>query len=84
MTSNDAPAIDELSFEEALEELEAIVAQLEAGQVPLDETLTRFERAMGLKQRCASLLATAEARIGELVDEQGNTKDFTTEDDDEQ
>ena len=84
MSDNEQVDIDELSFEEALEELEGIVAQLEAGQVPLDETLTRFERAMGLKQRCASLLATAEARIGELVDEQGNTKAFTTEDDDEQ
>ncbi len=84
MSDNEQVDIDELSFEQALAELEAIVAALEAGQVPLDETLTRFERAMGLKQRCASLLATAEARINELVDEQGNTKDFTTEDDDEQ
>ena len=84
MTSNDTKTIDELTFEEALGELEAIVAALEAGQVPLDETLKRFERAMGLKERCQGLLDAAETRIRELVDEQGNTKDFTAEDNDEQ
>lgn len=84
MSDNEQVGVDELSFEQALEELEAIVAALEAGQVPLDETLKRFERAMGLKERCQALLDAAETRIRELVDEQGNTKDFTTEDDDEQ
>ena len=84
MSDDEQVGVDELSFEQALEELEEIVAALEAGQVPLDETLVRFERAMALKERCASLLEAAEARISKLLDEQGNTEPFAGEDDDEQ
>ena len=83
MSDNEQVGVDELSFEQALEELEAIVTQLEGGQVPLDDTLARFERAMALKERCASLLQNAEARISKLMDEQGNTEAFTAEDDNE-
>lgn len=77
--NTDGSNIDELSFEQALEELEEIVAALEAGQVPLDETLAGFERAMRLKERGASLLQSAEARISKLLDEQGNTEPLATE-----
>ncbi len=75
--------VDELSFEQALEELEEIVAALESGQVPLEEMLTRFERAMLLKQRCTTLLEAAEARILKLLDEQGTTEPFTAEAEDD-
>jgi len=83
MSDNEQAKVDELSFEQALEELEEIVQALEAGQVPLDETLERFERAMALKERCASLLQEAETRISKLMDEQGNTEPLETEDEDE-
>ena len=69
-------AIDELGFEEALEELERIVAELESGQVELERMLDRFERAMGLRRHCATLLTEAEARIEQLVDEEGGTEPF--------
>jgi len=82
MSDDRQVSVDELSFEQALEELEQIVAALETGQVPLDETLTRFERAMRLKERCTSLLADAEARVSKLLDEQGNTEPFAAEADD--
>lgn len=84
MSEDKQTSVGELSFEQALEELEQTVAALEAGQVPLEETLTRFERAMRLRERCASLLTVAEARISKLMDEQGNTEPFTAEADDGQ
>jgi exodeoxyribonuclease VII small subunit len=58
----------ELSFEEALDQLEAIVAELESGGLPLEQALERFEVAMRLKQQCEELLAKAEARIEELTE----------------
>jgi len=58
----------ELSFEEALQQLEEIVAQLEAGQLPLEQALEKFEAAMRLKGRCEELLARAEAKIEELTE----------------
>ncbi|HEY3398585.1 MAG TPA: exodeoxyribonuclease VII small subunit [Armatimonadota bacterium] len=57
----------ELSFEEALNKLEAIVAQLESGGLPLEQALERFDEAMRLKKQCEALLAQAEARIEELT-----------------
>jgi exodeoxyribonuclease VII small subunit len=58
----------ELCFEEALQELEGIVTQLEAGQLPLEQALEKFEAAMRLKKRCEELLAAAEAKIEELTE----------------
>lgn len=67
---NDTPATDlsaadlsGLSFEAALDELAAIVRQLEAGQVPLDGAITLYERANRLKAHCDARLRDAEARI---------------------
>lgn len=61
----------ELSFEEALDRLEALVAELESGGLPLEQALEKFEVAMGLKKQCEELLAKAEARIEELTEEAG-------------
>ena len=52
-----------LSFEDALEQLAAIVRQLEAGQVPLDNAIALYERATALKAHCDARLRDAEARI---------------------
>lgn len=75
---------EDLGFEQALEELEAIVAELESGELPLDDMLTRFERAMKLKQRCTTMLEKAEARIRELIDEQGRAEPFAVGESDEE
>ena len=74
--------VHELSFEDALGELERIVAELEGGQVALEDMLTRFERAMKLKEHCAAMLEKAEARIRELIDEEGQTDPFEVDDSD--
>lgn len=61
--ANAAPPVDTLSFEAAMEELEAIVDKLEKGSVPLEESMTYYERGEALKQRCDTLLRSAEMRV---------------------
>ncbi|HUN22623.1 MAG TPA: exodeoxyribonuclease VII small subunit [Anaerolineales bacterium] len=52
-----------LTFETALQELQALVAQLEVGNVSLSESLALFERGQSLVQACSALLEQAELRI---------------------
>jgi exodeoxyribonuclease VII small subunit len=59
-------AVEELTFEKALAELEAIVGRLERGDVPLAESIAIYERGEALKQRCAALLKEAEARVEKI------------------
>lgn len=61
-----------LSFEQAVSELENIVARLERGDVPLDQSIEIYERGEALKKHCESLLNAAEARIEKIrVDRNG-------------
>ncbi|AKT51330.1 exodeoxyribonuclease VII small subunit [Arsenicicoccus sp. oral taxon 190] len=55
--------IDELSYEQARDELVSIVAQLEAGQLPLEDSLRLWERGEALAAHCATWLDRAEARL---------------------
>ena len=55
--------IEELSFEDALKELEAIVSRLESGDAPLDQAISLYERGDKLRRRCADRLDAAQARI---------------------
>ena len=57
---------DTRSFEEQLDELDAIVASLEEGKLPLDEALTLYERGMRLAQACQQRLDEAEIRVSRL------------------
>ncbi len=59
---------DELSFDDALAELERTVAELEAGGQPLERTMALYERGVALEQRCERLLRDAELRVQRLVD----------------
>jgi exodeoxyribonuclease VII small subunit len=61
-------AVDELAFDAALAELERTVAELEAGGLPLEQTLALYERAVSLQQRCERLLGEAELRVRRLVE----------------
>lgn len=62
-----SPDVSALNFEDALIELESIVRQLEAGQVPLDATIGLYDRATALKQLCETRLRDAEMRIERIV-----------------
>ncbi len=67
--------MSDIKFEEALEKLEQIVETLEAGTLPLEESLKAFEEGVGLARRCARYLEDAEKRIEVLTrDESGVLK----------
>lgn len=71
--------ISEMSFEEALTELEAIVGRLERGDAPLEESITIYERGAKLKAHCEGTLKAAQMKVDKIVlDGQGNasTADF--------
>ncbi|MCF3934217.1 exodeoxyribonuclease VII small subunit [Acuticoccus sp. M5D2P5] len=59
----EAKPVEELSFEAAMGELEAIVDKLEKGNVPLEESIAYYERGEALKTRCDTLLKNAEMRV---------------------
>ena len=59
--------IKELSFEQALKELEGIVSRLERGDVALEESINIWERGEVLKEHCDRLLKQAEAKVEELA-----------------
>ncbi len=58
--------VDELPYEQALAELEGIVASLEANQLPLEESMALFERGQALSRHCVELLDKAELRIKQI------------------
>ena len=68
-----APAAAE-SFEQALATLERIVAEMERGDLPLDEALRQFEAGEALVRRCRDLLDHAEQRVETLLAEQGTER----------
>jgi len=63
--------IAELSFEEAFAELEATVARLEKGDLPLEDALALFERGQALAAHCGVQLDSAELKVRQLIPGQG-------------
>lgn len=63
--------VRKLSFERAMEELETIVKRLEDGKVPLEESVTIYERGEALKRRCEDVLRQAEARVDKITTDPG-------------
>ena len=71
---NEKP-VEEMSFEEALRGLEEIVTRLEQGDVPLDESITLYERGDLLKKHCEARLNAAQMRIEAIrLSEDGTPK----------
>ena len=66
-SSSSLPPIDSLTYEQALAELEALVAALEAEHQALTEAIALFERGQALAQYCATLLDPAELKIQQLT-----------------
>ena len=74
------PASDAVSFEQALEELDQVVKDLESGDIGLDQSLARYEQGVLLLKKCRVILDEAERKIRLLtgIDAEGNpiTEEF--------
>ncbi len=62
-----APAIDKMSFEVALSELEAIVRDLESGKTTLEKSISAYERGIALRTHCEAKLRDAQSKIEKIV-----------------
>ncbi|BDA63875.1 exodeoxyribonuclease VII small subunit [Actinomyces capricornis] len=67
--SSDLADVASLSYEQAREELVAVVQRLEAGSVPLEDSLALWERGEALAQRCQGWLDEARARLAAVVEQ---------------
>ena len=60
-------ALKDLSFEQALSELETIVRSLESGETELEKSITAYERGIALKKHCEEKLKSATAKIEKIT-----------------
>ncbi|WP_062355994.1 exodeoxyribonuclease VII small subunit [Bacillus kwashiorkori] len=67
----------DLTFEEAMEKLEAIVDVLEEGDVPLEEAITKYKEGMELAKICNVKLKNVEQQLVEILNENGETENFS-------
>jgi exodeoxyribonuclease VII small subunit len=67
MAEAEAADIAMMSFEDALRELEGIVHKLEAGDVPLEDSIRIYERGAALKAHCEKRLKEAELKVEKVV-----------------
>lgn len=58
---------EDKNFEKSMEELEKVVAELEKGDLTLDQMLSRFEKGVALSKECTAFLDEAEKRVNILV-----------------
>jgi exodeoxyribonuclease VII small subunit len=70
-TMSQLPA--DLSFEQAMQRLEAIVEAMQSGRIGIEESLTRYEEAMALAAHCRQVLDTAEQKIQKIQFDSGGT-----------
>ena len=66
-SADHANAVESLSFEQALAELESIIQRLERGDVPLEQSIAIYGRGEALKARCDQLLKQAEMKIEQIT-----------------
>ena len=59
--------VDEMSFEQAMKELESVVNRLEHGDVALDDSIALYERGAALKARCEAKLKEAEEKVAKIT-----------------
>jgi exodeoxyribonuclease VII small subunit len=66
-TDRASTPVKDLTFDDALAELQKTVAELEAGGQPLERSIALYERGVALHERCAQLLSEAELKVQQLV-----------------
>jgi len=80
--NRDENDISNLSFEQAIKELTAIVAKIEQGEIPLQDSLEQYEKGMAMIKHCRGILQKAEKRI-EKISKEEETEDRRQETEDE-
>ncbi|ALC89994.1 exodeoxyribonuclease VII small subunit [Bacillus sp. FJAT-18017] len=67
----------ELTFEQAMEQLELIVSKLEEGDVPLEEAISFYKKGMELSKLCHDKLKNVEEQLTQIITEDGRRESFT-------
>ena len=70
--------VAEMSFEDAMSALEGVVNRLEAGDVPLEDSIKLYERGAELKAHCQKKLAEAEEKVAQITLDEGGQPKGTT------
>ena len=73
------PKVEAKTFEEQVRNLEAIVAELESGELDLDKSIAKYTEAMKLIEGCEEKLNKATETINKLVDKNGKLSNFEVE-----
>ncbi len=68
-------------FEDKLSSLEAIVNDLESGEVDLDDAISKYTEAMKIAKECSLKLAKAEEHVNKILKENGKLEDFSLDKD---
>ncbi|EPX85822.1 exodeoxyribonuclease VII small subunit [Salipiger mucosus] len=73
MSDTPETPVEEMSFEQAMGELEQVVNQLERGEVPLEQSIALYERGAKLRAHCETKLKEAEEKVAAItLDAEGN------------
>ena len=67
--------MEEMSFEQAMKNLEQIAQELESGNLNLEESLAKFEEGMQLSKKCNEILENAEKKITILLEKEGKLEE---------
>jgi exodeoxyribonuclease VII small subunit len=67
MTKDKSKPPEEMTYEEAFQELKEIVTRLEASELQLEESMTLFERGQALAKRCGQLIEEAELKLKQIT-----------------
>lgn len=67
--------MEEIKFEEAMEQLEKIAQELEKGNLSLEESISKFEEGMKLSKQCNNMIEEAEKKITILLSKDGKMEE---------
>ncbi|MCD5323512.1 MULTISPECIES: exodeoxyribonuclease VII small subunit [Pontibacillus] len=79
MSEKEQAQQEELSFEEAMKQLEQIVEKLEEGDVPLEKAITYYQDGMKLSKVCNDKLNNVEKQMQQIMNDQGEFESFSVE-----
>ena len=71
-TARKPVSASDLSYEQAVEELESLIDRIESGEAGLEDSLDQYERGVALLKRCRAIISKAEQRLEELTPNDAN------------